>query len=878
MFVKLVRYFFYIIPWVLAFLWWLANDIFTKDFFLSIWNWFISGDWNIFSNIFFHWLEIFWYFMAVETAIVLIRLWHDKNVARELVYIKVRLTKEDSKLDNEKRSEKDFKEKVLVMQQLYRAIYEIWDINIENQISTAIWQDDFVSFEMFLENKEVHFYVITKKKYQDIIEKQIWSFYPNANFFIEDKPYKFRKRWNKIWWYFFNTKEKFWHNIKMPDVMEWDSLNDITNTFSKVEEWETAAYQVICHPIAKWEWQKTAEQEAKNYFSKKQSKRKIFSWIPVIWWIWNLIWIVFFPRKWEFWNMAPWASSWDSYVRMLQPKEEHAKHMWEKAWDFWFETTIRFMVSSKTRERNAELLRSFIVTMNIFKEDYWNYFDGSRIIIIEWLNAILMYIWFQLRLKNFFNKTSILCSKELAWVFHFPDVKYNRMSVIKWMSYKILPPPSGMSKTWTLLWHNEYRWIKTPVYISTKDRSRHFYIIWKSWSWKSVMLSYQARQDAQNGAWFWMIDPHGDLIEDVLKYIPKERAKDVIVFDPADTERPMWLNVLEAKNSEEKDRASLDAMEIFIKLFWNEVFWPRIQHYFRNAALTLMDDEEEWATLIDIPRMFTDDEFQQRKVAKCKNAVVKSFWEWEIAKTWDREKQEMIPYFSSKFWPFVTNMTIRNIIWQSKSAFNVREIMDQEKILLVNLSKWKIWNTNAQLLWLILVNKVAMSAMSRADMDEKDRKPFYLYVDEFQNFSTDAFAEILSEARKYKLALIMAHQYIAQLQEWWKWWESKVKDAVFWNVWTMMSFKLWAEDAEYFEKEYAPDLSAQDIIWVANYKTYCKLNINNATSRPFSMSTIWDPSWNAKIAAIIKKYSRTKYWRKKEFVDEEIEERLKIGW
>lgn len=791
--------------------------------------------------------------------------------------MKVRLTRDDSKLDNEKRSEKDFKEKILVMQQLYRALSEIWDINIENRIYTWIRQDDFVSFELFLENKEVHFYVVTKKKYSQIIEKQIWAFYPNANFFPETKPYHFRKRWYKIWWYNFHTKKDFWHNVKMPDIMENDPLNDIANAFSKVADDETACYQVIVHPISDSSWKKKAEKAASDYFSKKEDK-PIFSWIPVIWWIWNLLKFIFSDKSVEK-MMAPWASSWDSYVRMLQPKEEHAKHMWEKAWDVWFETTIRVLVASKTRKRNAELLRSFIVTMNIFKEDFWNYFEWYRIIIIEWLNAILIYIAFQNRFKKFFNKTSILCSKELAGIFHFPDAKYNNVSIIKWMSYKILPPPSNLPKEWILLWYNTYRWIKTPVHIAQKDRSRHFYIIWKSWSWKSVMISYQARQDAQNWTGFWIIDPHWDLIEDVLKYVPKERAKDVVVFNPADTERPMWLNILEAKTPEQKDRASLDAMEIFIKLFWNEIFGPRIQHYFRNAALTLMDDEEEWATLIDIPRMFTDDEFQARKVAKCKNSVVRSFWEWEIAKTGEREKQEMIPYFSSKFWPFVTNTTIRNIIGQSHSAFDIRKVMDEEKILLVNLSKWMIWNLNAQLLGLIFVNKVSMAAMSRADMRESDRKPFYLYVDEFQNFATDAFADILSEARKYKLALIMAHQYIAQLSEG-SWISmdknSKIKDAVFGNVWTMMNFKVWAEDAEYFEKEYAPILSAQDILWIANYKTYLKLNINNATSRPFSMDTIWDPSWNEKIASILKEYSRMRYGRKKEFVDAEIEERIGI--
>ena len=207
----------------------------------------------------------------------------------------------------------------------------------------------------------------------------------------------------------------------------------------------------------------------------------------------------------------------------------------------------------------------------------------------------------------------------------------------------------------------------------------HQYIIGKSGSGKSVLLSFMARQDIWNGDGICLVDPHGDLVEDTLQTVQKERARDVILFDPADTERPMGLNLLEANTPEERDRASLDAMEIFIKIFGDEIFGPRIQHYFRNACLTLMEDEEEGATLIDVPRIFTDEEFLKYKLSKVKNSVVRSFWEHEYANTGDREKQEMIPYFSSKFGPFITNTTIRNIIGQSKSAFNIREVMDNQK-------------------------------------------------------------------------------------------------------------------------------------------------------------------------------------------------------
>ncbi len=439
----------------------------------------------------------------------------------------------------------------------------------------------------------------------------------------------------------------------------------------------------------------------------------------------------------------------------------------------------------------------------------------------------------------------------------------------------------------TLLGWNEYRNKKQPIYFDKKDRGRHHYIIGKSWGGKSVLIGYLARQDLWAGEGIAVIDPHGDLIEDIIAFTPKDRARDMVIFDPSDYERPMGMNMLEVIATDpdlraiEKDRAALDATSIFIKIFDEEVFGPRIQHYFRNGALTLMDDEEDGGTLIDVPRLFVDDAFMKYKVSKVKNPVVKAFWEHEYAQTGDREKQEMIPYFSAKFGPFITNTTIRNIIGQPKSAFNIREIMDNQRCLMVNLSKGKIGDLNAQLLGLIFVSKVNMAAMSRADMPEADRKDFFFYVDEFQNFATDTFGEILSEARKYKLALIMAHQYIAQIggaQKSHKGDKPSIKDAVFGNVGTMMSFKVGAEDAEYLEKEYAPTLSQQDIIGIANFTTYCKLNIDNASTRPFDIKTIWDNFYrNDRAAKIIKEYSRKMYARKKQYVDMEIEARLGIN-
>ena len=443
--------------------------------------------------------------------------------------------------------------------------------------------------------------------------------------------------------------------------------------------------------------------------------------------------------------------------------------------------------------------------------------------------------------------------------------------VVKW--YKTY-------KWWILLWVNIYRNVYSPVYIKREDRTRHHYCIWKSGTWKSVFLQTVARQDIWNGDWLCLIDPHGDLAEDMLAYIPKERAKDVVYFEAWDEERPMGLNLYEIDNLDQADRTVNDATEIFLKMFGPEIFWPRIQEYFKYGSLTLLEDFEDRPTLLDVTRLFTDDSFREFKLRKVTNAVVRNWWEKTYNAMWDREKQEIIPYFSSKFVSFNTNRLIRNIIWQTKSAFTFDDIMNNQKILIINLSKGKIWEMNAQLLGMIIVSKVYNAAMARASIPEKDRKDFYLYVDEFQNFVSWTFADILSEARKYRLGLIMAHQYIAQLDPpkwlWDTWgWKNDVKSAVFGNVGTMMSFKVGAPDAEFLEKEYAPVLSGQDIVWIANYKSYVKLNIDNATTRVFSMNSIYTQDYqNKKIVPILKEYSAKKYWRRREFVDAETRARL----
>ncbi len=877
------------------------------------------------------------YLLIFYLIVKFIRLMFELYKAKDLVYLRVTLPKKDSKLDKEHETKKDFKEKMWMMWMFYKAIHKLSEAGFSETIKDAIFKFAKISLELVYENWKINFYIVTYKSYQNLVTQHITSIYNDAEIIEVDKEdyVNLKPKWYTIRAASLSKERDDVYPIRTYKYLEDDPLNNFTNVFSSLDKDDKAVFQLTISPAPE-SWNKKAIKAAR-LVAKWEYKRKSKWWILRT--IWKPFWFFFNPIVLIFQgpdaviksqdNMAPWASEWDAYKIFNQAETEAQKIMWESAAQPIFYSAINVYVSSKNPSNAEDWVHAVVAAASIFTDEYNNSLDNPQFLedVFAFIVSPIRYFNFIFKLNWFLQDNSYFSSDELVTLYHFPDINYNRSAILTWLEYKKLPPPPNLKtpkiptilpekiktwkvdknwkpifeikkthrtlwwfpvfKDWVLMWWNEYRGKKTPIYFNKKDRWRHHYVLWKSGWGKSVFIWYLARQDLRNDEWLAVIDPHGDLVEDVLSFAPKHRAKDIIIFDPADDERPMWLNILEVISKDkdararEMDRAALDATEIFIKIFWDEIFGPRIQHYFRNGCLTLMEDEEEWGTLIDVPRLFTDEAFLKYKTRNLKNPVVKSFWEHEYANTWDREKQEMIPYFSSKFGPFITNTTIRNIIGQPKSAFNVRQIMDNQRVLLVNLSKGKIWALNAQLLGLIFVSKVNMAAMSRADMPEEQRKDFYLYVDEFQNFATETFGEILSEARKYRLALIMAHQFIAQIwgswQKYWKWDKPSIKDAVFGNVWTLQSFKVGAEDAEYLAKEYAPVLSEQDIIWIANYTTYVKLNIDNASSRPFDMKTIWDNKYKSKKAwDIIKQYSRMKHWRKKKYVDMEIEARLGI--
>ncbi len=368
--------------------------------------------------------------------------------------------------------------------------------------------------------------------------------------------------------------------------------------------------------------------------------------------------------------------------------------------------------------------------------------------------------------------------------------------------------------------------------IKTEDRRQHMYVIGKTGTGKTTLLFNTAMQDIINGRGICIVDPHGEFVETIIKRIPEERLKDVIYFNPIDTEYPIGFNVLEVSDPKYKHLVSSDLMAIFTKI-WANVWSPRMEYILSNCILALLDTPG--TTLLGIPRILTDKDYRQQIISHIKDPVVRGFWINEY-ETWrDQFRNEAIVPIQNKVGQFLSTSLIRNIVGQPKSTINISEIMNGEKIFLVNLSKGRIGEDNAALLGAMIITKIQLAAMERVRIPEAERKDFYLYVDEFQNFVTESFADILSEARKYRLNLIIAHQYIGQLatKD-----STVVRDAIFGNVGTMIIFRIGAADAEFLEKELEPEFLIEDIVNLPNRQIYLKLMVGGVTSRPFSASTL----------------------------------------
>ncbi len=696
---------------------------------------------------------------------------------------------------------------------------------------------DHLSFEIVGTHGDIRFYVHAPRRLQDLVEKQVNGAYPDADITVVDQDdpkqkniigneYNIFSETGKVAFASLSLSESDYQPLKNFKDMPIDGLSMLTSVLAKMTHGEGAAVQMLISPVSsKW---KKAGREYITQTKKNESN----------------------PEK----------ATYSTDAKELEGIEN-------KIGKPGFNTTIRIVVSSSSTEAAEAHLNNIVSAFGQFNGA--NEFKQNKI----WLKSLFVrdfiYRYFPMH-----GQTSVLSSEELATIFHFPNKSITTPHIF-WLNSKRAPAPTQIPDSGLFIGNSRFRGQVRPVFVSEEDRQRHMYIIGKTGTGKSEFLKDMILQDIRNGEGVAVIDPHGDLIEGVLPLIPPQRAEDVIIFDPSDTQRPVGMNIMEAYTEEQKHYMVSSIIGLFYKLYdpnQTGIVGPRLEHGIRNAMLTVM--AENGNTFIEVQRALTDSAFVQNLLPKVTDPIIRRYWTDQIAQTNDFHKSEVLDYIVSKFGRFITNKLMRNIIGQSKSSFDFRKVMDEGKILLVNLSKGKIGEENSSFIGLILVPKLVVAAMSRQDIPQDQRRNFYFYVDEFQNFATPDFAQILSEARKYRLNLIVANQFTSQMQE-------EVKNAVFGNVGTIVSFRVGVQDANYLQHEFQPTFSEADLINVDRFNAYVRTVVHGEPVSAFSVDMTRDMSKekamsNPRVAELIKELSRLKYAKDVRQVEEEIAVRAKL--
>jgi hypothetical protein len=745
--------------------------------------------------------------------------------------------------------EKNLKELISAMEQFYSGMISVKDKNDPER---------FFSLEIANPNhsEEFIFYVSVPDTKKDLFEKQALSLFPNAK--IREVPDDYNI-FNEVGLTVGSVAELVKHPIfplKTYEQFDHDPLNVILNTFSKIaKDGEGAALQIVFRPAAKdylYEYKHALDQIQKGESVKDSLPKTITGEI------------------FSGFKDALFGSS------EKKKKEEEPKVVDQIAVE-----NIKNKISSPVCEINLRVIASGRSEMEAEKilseiESSFNQFEnttGNSIRFRRLAKGKLQALTRDFSFRSFSSSHVLpLNIKELTTLFHFPNSTNSSSPQLRQSKAGVAAAPVDLPQMGTLLGVNRFRNIETKVFMTKEDRLRHFYTIGQTGTGKSTLLKNMIAQDILQGEGVCMIDPHGVDIVDILSIIPQERYEDLIYFDPSYTPRPMALNMLEydRRYPEQKTFVVNEMLSIFNKLFDMKVAGgPMFEQYFRNAVMLVIEDPDTGATLLDVSRVLANKQFRELKLSHCNNPIVVQFWR-EVAEKAGGEASlaNIVPYITSKFDVFLSNDIMRPVVSQEHSTFNFREIMDKKKILLVNLSKGRLGDINANLIGLILVGKILMAALSRADALSQDLPPFYLYIDEFQNITTDSIATILSEARKYKLSLNVAHQFIAQLDE-------KIKDAVFGNIGSLAAFRIGTDDAEYLEKQFAPVFTAQDIINVDNRNAYVKLLVNGRPVKPFNIETLPPPKGRPENAEALKELSYLKYGQERSIVEADIMEKYR---
>lgn len=719
-----------------------------------------------------------------------------------------------------------------------------------------------IGLEMVASKGTIHFYAAVPVGLLSVVEQAIVSAYPTARLeeVAEHNIFSPVGRVSGTLGGELELKEDYAFPIGTYQDIKRDSMQAFLNALSSLTKEDGAGVQILLRP-ADSSWRKHAAHKAESKRKgKSASKSKGIG--LTFWYIGQIFMALHKPpesRGSDHKDKPPEeGSSLDQSI---------ASSIEEKSKQPGFEVLIRVVASSNVTQRAQTVLNNLVATFSLFDIPGSNGFKFVPAKNID--HFVTEYI---LRLFPQGVNENILNTTELATLFHFPDQQNIPTSQLQRQASKQVDGPHNVPEEGLLLGYNMFRGSKKAIRMAQTDRARHMYVVGQTGTGKSTFLENLALQDMLEGKGFAFVDPHGDTAEKLLAMVPKERTEDVIYFSPADTDYPMGLNMFEFHSPDQKDFLIQEAINMLYKLYdptHSGIIGPRYEHIFRNAALAIMADPAG-GTFIDIPKLFRDPQFVEQKLQHVKDQNVLEFWRKEMPQSQrSSEFGEVVSWFVSKFGAFLSNEMMRNIIGQTKSSFNLREVMDEGKILLVNLSRGRTGDLNSKLLGMIFVMKFEAAAMSRADIPEEYRRDFCLYVDEFQNFSTDSFADILSQARKYHLNLIVANQFTTQLSE-------EIRDAVFGNVGTVISYRVGTTDAEFLAKQFAPVFEIDDLQFIPNYNMVVRMMIGGVPVQPFSMAglpPLGNP--NQQLADALKQLSAAKFGRPRQQVETEIFERLK---
>jgi hypothetical protein len=752
---------------------------------------------------------------------------------------------------------KSFKDFIGAMEQFYAGMQSI-------ALDRRNTNEDYFTLEIALDSKtdQVVIYAGIPNKHLNLFEKQILAFYNDAKIKAVDDDFNiFNENGHSAGAYAYLAQRAVLP-IKTVENLDHDPMKNILNVFSKLKtQGEGAAIQMLIAPAGDKfinEFHMILD-DVKDGMSIKNANDNFYKFTSAF---------IKAGKEMLFGMYDKVPENKEKYMKGRRAVDTNAaEKIGNKLKSSIMASNIRIITSAHTKERADAILTEIESVFNQFEE------PASNSILFEKYSGSNLKRLFHDFSYRIFSRDKImpLNLKELASVFHFP-VGISNMAQLKEAKAGIAPAPLEMGSEGIVLGINNYRGREVPIHMNREDRMRHFYVIGQTGTGKTNILLNMITQDIRNGDGVCYIDPHGTDIQTILSRIPKERIDDVIYFDPSYTMRPMGLNMLEYDPNypEQKTFVVNELMGIFNKLFDMKVGGGAMfEQYFRNSAFLVMEDPESGSTLLEITRVLADKEFRDMKLARCKNPIIKQFWKSAEETSGDQSLANFVPYISSKFDNFISNDIMRPVVLQQESVFNFRKIMDEKKILLVNLSKGRLGDINANLIGLVLVGKIQMAALSRVDMFGKPMNDFYLYIDEFQNVTTDSISSILSEARKYRLSLNVAHQYISQLDE-------KIKNAVFGNVGSMAVFRVSPEDANFLEAKFKPVFTAQDISKIDNYNAYVSMLVKGTPTKPFNITTLPPEEGNMDLVENLKQLSYLKYGRDREEVEEEIMARYNI--